>query len=82
MRIIDVAVFAVDTALRLSDKVIPMLGAALRREGAPVPAPVHLSRENWALTPHVYAVNARQDLIDNIRRAIAGGLLALSPPPP
>jgi hypothetical protein len=75
----DVAVFAVDTALRLSDKVVPMLAAALRHDGAPAPAPVRLSRENWALTPHVYTVNARQDLIDNIERAIAGGLLELSP---
>jgi hypothetical protein len=77
----DVAIFAVDTALRLSDKVVPMLGGGLRREGL-LPAPIRLSRENWALTPHVYAVNARQDLIDNIERAIAEGLLELSPPAP
>jgi ribosomal protein L13 len=36
----------------------------------------------WALTPHLYVVNARQDLMGNIATAIAEGLRALSPPPP
>ncbi|HEU4382380.1 MAG TPA: hypothetical protein VFR85_02660 [Anaeromyxobacteraceae bacterium] len=74
----DVALFVVDTALRLSDKVLPMFAAEL----GPGERPRRVVRETWALTPHLYAVNARQDLIENLCRAIAEGLKALSPSPP
>jgi hypothetical protein len=74
----DVAVFAVDTALRLSDKVLPLFAAELGRGTIPR----RVVRETWALTPHLYALNARQDLVENLCRAIAEGLKALSPQPP
>ena len=79
----DVALFVVDTALRLSDKVVPMLADEIERlrPGDP-PRPRRLEREIWALTPHLYVVNAKLDLVGNIGRAIAEGLRALAPPPP
>jgi hypothetical protein len=78
----DLTLFVVDTALRLSDKVLPMLVAELEaRRGETKLAPRRLVRELWALTPHLYAVNSRPDLMANIGRAIAQGLLALSPAP-
>lgn len=77
----DVALFALDTSLRLSDKVLPMLGAELARRG-PAPAPRRLVRELWALTPHLFAANAKWDLVGNIILGIAHGLRALSPEPP
>jgi hypothetical protein len=77
----DLTLFVVDTALRLSDKVLPMLVAELQhRRGETKLAPRRLERELWALTPHLYAVNGRPDLMANIGRAVAKGLLALSPP--
>jgi hypothetical protein len=69
-----------DTALRLSDKVLPMLQAEL--SGSPPPEPRRVVREVWALTPYLYVVNARQDLLTNIGIAIAEGFRALSPPAP
>jgi hypothetical protein len=75
-----VAVFVMDTALRLSDKVLPLLQAELSTQ--PPPEPRRVLREVWALTPHLYVVNARQDLMGNIGTAIAEGLRALAPPPP
>jgi hypothetical protein len=75
----DLALFVVDTALRLSDKILPMFADALARAGAPSPAPRRLLRETWALGPHLYLVNAREDLFDNVRRAIAEGIRALGP---
>ncbi len=77
-----VALFVMDTALRLSDKVLPMFEEALSREGAAPAPPRRIFRETWAATPHVYLVNAREDLIDNVCRAIAEGLSALAPEPP
>jgi hypothetical protein len=72
------SLFAVDTALRLPDKVLPMLARAagqtcsLRR----------LQRDCWAVAPGLYALNARQDLIENLCLALADGLRSLAPAPP
>lgn len=75
----DLALFVVDTALRLSDKVVPMFVEALRRAGATPPEPRRVVRETWALGPHLYLVNAREDLVDNVCRAVAEGFRALGP---
>ncbi|HVG60031.1 MAG TPA: hypothetical protein VNA24_15850 [Hyalangium sp.] len=72
-------IFVVDTALRLSDKALPLLQAEL---GASAPEPRRVLREVWALTPYLYMVNAKQDLMSNVGIAIAEGWRALSPPPP
>lgn len=78
----DITLFVMDTALRLFDKVLPMLVAELaRRSGSPV-APRRVQRELWALTPHLYALNAKPDLMANLGRAIAEGLRALAPAAP
>jgi hypothetical protein len=77
----DLTVLAIDTALRLSDKVLPML-AAERDRDAPSPPPRRVVREVYEVGPHLYAVNARGDLLDNLAVAIAEGLRALAPAPP
>lgn len=75
-----VSLFTMDTALRLSDKIVPMLQQELaRRRPHARLEPRRVERELWALTPHLYAVNAKPDLVANIGRALAEGLLALSP---
>jgi hypothetical protein len=75
----DVALFVVDTALRLSDKLLPMFADALVREGVAPSRPRRVVRETWALGPHLFLVNAREDLVDNVCRAIADGIRALGP---
>lgn len=71
----DVTLFVVDTALRLSDKVVPMLAAAIaRRADGRTASPRRLERELFALGPHLYAVNSKPDLMMNIGKAIAEGL--------
>ena len=67
----DLTLFVMDTALRLSDKVVPMLHAELvRRAGRTVDAPRRVKREVWMLTPHLYAVNSTGDLVSNVALAI------------
>jgi hypothetical protein len=78
----DLSLFVVDTALRLADKVLPMFVEALARGRATLVSPRRLFRDTWALTPHLYLVSAKEDLIDNACRAIAEGLRELSPPGP
>jgi hypothetical protein len=83
----DLTLFVMDTALRLADKVLPMFADALGRGSAtagpgPAAPPRRLFRETWALTPHLYLVSAKEDLVENSCRAIAEGLRALAPPVP
>ena len=78
----DVTVFAVDTALRLGDRVIPLLDEVRQGRGGAFTPARRVERELWALTPHIFVVNARPDLFANVARAIAEGLRALSPEAP
>jgi hypothetical protein len=78
----DVTLFVVDTALRLSDKVLPLVAEALARTATAPLEPRRLFRETWALTPHLFLVNAKEELIENVGRALAEGLRALGPAPP
>jgi hypothetical protein len=71
----QVAIFAVDTALRLSDKVLPLVRAAVPGTDPPR----RLLRDTWQLAPSLYVTSAKQDLIDNLRAAIADAFLALGP---
>jgi hypothetical protein len=75
----DVSLFVVDTALRLSDKVLPMLLEEFLRRGQRAVKPGRIAAQLWALTPRIYAVNGSRDLMANIGKAIASGFLALSP---
>lgn len=75
----DIALFVVDTALRLSDKVVPMLVQEFRRRQSDLKKPVRIASQLWALAPHIYAVNGSRDLIENIMKAISAGLRSLSP---
>jgi hypothetical protein len=73
----DLAALAVDTALRLSDRVLPMLASEV-----PAAAPRRLRRENWEVAPRLYVVNAKQDLVENLCQVISDGLRAIAPVPP
>jgi hypothetical protein len=75
----DLALFVVDTALRLSDKVVPMLTGEVARRSENAPSPCRVERELWTLGRYLYVVNSRPDLMTNIGRAIAKGLRAQHP---
>jgi hypothetical protein len=77
----DLAFFVVDTALRLGDKVVPMLVAELERRCGRKRSSRRLGREVWALGPRLYAVGAKGDLSGNLTRAVAAGFRALGPDP-
>lgn len=77
----DLALFVVDTALRLGDKVVPMLRAELERRSDGSRPPRRIGREIWSLASRLYAVGARGDLVGNLTRAVAHGFRTLSPDP-
>ena len=73
------SIFVVDTALRLSDKILPMLVTTFPEQKNGRLDPKRIGSRLWALTPHVYAVNGHRDLMANIGKAIAEGFRAGSP---
>jgi hypothetical protein len=75
----DLALFVMDTALRLSDKALPMLEEERRRRWTDAAPPRRVLRELWQLGEGLYAVNAQPDLMANVGRALAEGLRARSP---
>lgn len=78
----DVSIFAVDTALRLSDKILPMFLDEFRRRGHEIVKPARIAVQQWAITPHLYAVNGSRDLVANVMKAVAEGFRALAPRSP
>ena len=77
----DVTLFVMDTALRLTDKVLPVLLDELeRRRGGCKVTPSRIAKQLWTLTPRLYAVNGHPDLLGNICRAVSEGLRAIPPP--
>jgi hypothetical protein len=77
----DLSLFVVDTALRLSDKILPMFLEEFVRRGFEISGKKRIASQLWAVTPRIYLVNGSRDLIMNIGKAIAAGLRALSPDP-
>ncbi len=77
----DLALFVIDTALRLSDKILPMFMDEFARRGHAIPERRRIAGQLWALTPRIYLVNGSRDLMMNIGKALAAGFRALSPDP-
>jgi hypothetical protein len=75
----DLSLFVVDTALRLSDKILPMFLEEFVCRGFEVSGKKRIASQLWAVTPRIYLVNGSRDLLMNIGKAIAAGLRALSP---
>jgi len=73
------ALFVVDTALRLGDKGVPMLAGELTRRAGRSITPRRVVREVWALTPRLFAVGAKGHLSANLAAAVAEGLRRMSP---
>jgi hypothetical protein len=67
----DVALFLVDTTLRMRDKLVPMFAAEAAARGLAW-EPMRLERELWRVGPELYLLNADPDL----RRTIGACLAA------
>jgi hypothetical protein len=71
----DLALFLVDTTLRMRDKLVPFLQRALRGR-SPVRRATRIEREVWRLRPGLYVLNADPDLPRALGTALAAHLRA------
>jgi hypothetical protein len=66
----DLALFLVDTTLRMRDKLVPFFARALRARGFPV-RPARVKREVWRLSTGLYVLNADPELRQTLGAALA-----------
>lgn len=67
-----VAIFFMDTELRMKDKLVPMFEAALRKRSEQQPPPVlRMERELFQIRDRIFIVNAKESIIGNLEKVIA-----------
>ena len=78
----DLALFLVDTQLRMKDKLVPMFAAEVDRRRLGWDAR-RLEREIWRVGPEVYLLNTDPDIVGNLGVCLAahfrGRGIAVSP---
>jgi Holliday junction resolvase-like predicted endonuclease len=66
-----VAIFFMDTELRMKDKLVPMFEAALANRSADPPPVLRLERELFHVQGRVFIVNAKESVVQNLEKVIS-----------
>ena len=66
-----IAVFLMDTELRMKDKLVPMFEAELARRFAYPPLIARLERELFHIQDRIFLVNAKESIIGNIEQVVS-----------
>jgi hypothetical protein len=66
----EIAVFLMDTELRMKDKLVPMFERALAERNPDPPAVERLERELFTVRDRLFIVNAKESLAGNIRTVV------------
>lgn len=67
----ELAIFLMDTELRMKDKLVPMFERELARRMAAPPPALRLERELFHIREGLYLVNAKESIAGNIGRVVA-----------
>ena len=67
----ELAVFLMDTELRMKDKLVPMFEAALRKRSEQPPLVLRMERELFQIRERIFIVNAKESIIGNLGKVIA-----------
>lgn len=67
----EVAVFLMDTELRMKDKIVPMFEKELTRRSDSPPPVLRLERELFQLQDRIFIVNAKESLAGNLARVVS-----------
>lgn len=67
----DIAVFLMDTELRMKDKLVPMFAKELGRRYVKPPEVIRLERELFQIEGRVFIVNAKESLVQNIEKVVS-----------
>jgi hypothetical protein len=63
-----IAVFFMDTELRMNDKIVPMFEKELQKRYDPPPDVIRMERELFQINNRIFIVNAKESIIGNIEK--------------
>jgi hypothetical protein len=66
----EMAVFLMDTELRMKDKIVPMFEAELARRHSSPPEVTRMERELFQIQNRIFIVNAKESIVRNIERVL------------
>jgi hypothetical protein len=66
-----VAVFLMDTELRMKDKLVPMFEKELRKRYDEPPDVLRLERELFRIRDRIFIINAKESLVQNIEKVVS-----------
>ncbi len=67
----ELALFLMDTELRMKDKIVPMFEAALAKRTAYPPPVMRLERELFGIDGRVFIVNAKENIAQNLESVLS-----------
>lgn len=66
-----IAVFFMDTELRMKDKIVPLFEKELQKRYEPPPNVVRMERELFQIQDRIFIVNAKESIISNIEKVLS-----------
>ena len=66
----EIAVFFMDTELRMKDKIVPMFEAELARRISPHPDVTRMERELFQIQNRIFIINAKEDIVRNLEKVL------------
>jgi hypothetical protein len=66
----EIAVFFMDTELRMKDKIVPMFEAELARRHASPPEVMRMERELYQIQNRLFIINAKENIVRNLEQVL------------
>jgi hypothetical protein len=66
----EIAVFLMDTELRMKDKIVPMFEKGLASRSPAPPPVVRMERELFQMQNRIFIINAKEDIVRNIQKVL------------
>ena len=67
----EMAVFFLDTELRMKDKIVPMFEKELAARSASSSAVIRVERELFRITDNIFIVNAKESVLQNLQQVFS-----------
>ncbi|OGW34452.1 MAG: hypothetical protein A2010_14255 [Nitrospirae bacterium GWD2_57_9] len=67
----EIAVFLMDTELRMKDKIVPMFEQELERRFHVPPPVIRLEREIFRIDDRIFIINAKEELLQNLKAVLS-----------
>ncbi len=66
----EIAVFLIDTELRMKDKIVPMFENELKKRWKDVPDVIRMEKELFQIWNKIFIINSKESIISNIQKVL------------